>query len=176
MILKKILYIIFAFSYWNVCFPSIYYVDSKNKSLDIDNQVSAILKKIAKADDLHNVIEFLPGIYHLNKSIQVTLNPNHSIQLKGHGVGTTTLYRKSGSISQGITIHFESTGPLTGHKGSISVQNMSLINDSETADASAITLLNRSKIPGGAETPTKILEILESQVTLKISTGTMELF
>ena len=95
------------------------------------------------------------GIYNLNKCIEFILNPNHSIQLKGHGVGTTILYWKSGSISQGITIHFESTGPLTGHKQSISLQKMSLINDSETGDASAITLLNRSKIPSDAETLTK---------------------
>ena len=83
------------------------------------------------------------------------LSPKHSIQLKGHGVGTTTLHWKHGSISQGITIHFESSGSLAGHKGSINVQNISLINNADVEDAVAISLLNRSKAPSGAETPTK---------------------
>lgn len=153
--MKIVFHTLFAFFYYNICFSDIYYIDSKDENSDIHSQISIILKKIAKENDLSNVIEFLPGHYYLNKKIEIELSAKHSIQLRGHGVGATTLHWKRDSIDQGITIHFESTGPLTGHKGSICVQDMSLINDSDVKDAVAISLINHSKKIGGAETPTK---------------------
>ena len=153
--MRKLFYTLFTFLYINVCFSDIYYVDSTDKNSYIDRQISFIMEKIAKNNDLSNVIEFLPGHYYLNKKIEIELSPKHSIQLRGHGVGATTLHWKRDSIDQGITVHFKSTGPLTGHKGSICVQDMSLINDSYVKDAVAISLINHSEIPGGAETPTK---------------------
>ena len=140
------------FLFFSVCFSGVYYVECKNGNIDV--QISDIQSKIANSRDKSNVIEFSPGIHKLNKMIKFRLARGSSIQLKGHGVGITTLLWNANSTSQGIVIEFHANGSLAGLKGGINVQNMSLINDSTVKDSSALSLINYAA-GGGAETPTK---------------------